>query len=347
MKVTLEKTFPMPASADIAWTLLQQIEEVAACMPGARITERIDATHYKGTVAVKFGPASMAFRGDIEVAAVEVTTQTLRLIGTGTDNTGGSGASMDLTARIAAIDAAACNLVGTSEVSMSGKAAAFGGRMMGSVADQILKQFAVNFANKVQALQAAAPPAGAGAPAQGAVSAGAYPTAPSTGAAASAATRDDGSSAMAVGSGKAPVVALVAASSPSSEPGASADSAPSADPGAATASSASAAMGRSGAAGAPAAMSTAGTAPLLTGVLRGSAVSPSAAAPSASGGASGPAMQVPAAAPSPAVAPGAAASSASNAAAFHPAPASELNAFALIWAVFKDWLRSIFGARRA
>ena len=36
---------------------------------------------------------------------------------------------------------------------MSGKAAAFGGRMMNSVADQVLKPFAANFAAKVQALQ--------------------------------------------------------------------------------------------------------------------------------------------------------------------------------------------------
>ena len=37
---------------------------------------------------------------------------------------------------------------------MSGKAATFGGRMMGPVADQVLKQFAANFAARVQAMQA-------------------------------------------------------------------------------------------------------------------------------------------------------------------------------------------------
>ena len=158
MKVQLEKTFPMPASADVAWALLQDVEAVAACMPGAKITERIDDQHYKGTVAVKFGPASMAFRGEVEVKAVEPLSKTLRLIGKGTDTTGSSGAAMDLTARIEAIDAASCNLIGTSEVSMSGKAATFGGRMMGSVADQVLKQFAGNFATQVQAMQAQQPP---------------------------------------------------------------------------------------------------------------------------------------------------------------------------------------------
>jgi hypothetical protein len=161
MKVRLEKAFPMPAAADTAWGLLQNIEGVASCMPGAGITERIDAQHYKGTVAVKFGPASMSFRGEVEVVSLEAANRTLRLIGKGTDSTGSSGASMDLTARVEAVDAVSCNLVGTSEVSMSGKAAAFGGRMMSSVADQVLKQFAANFATQVQALQAQPPAGGA------------------------------------------------------------------------------------------------------------------------------------------------------------------------------------------
>jgi uncharacterized protein len=164
MKVQLEKSYAMPASADMVWTLLQDIEGVASCMPGAKISERVDAEHYKGTVAVKLGPASLSFRGEIEVKGLDVTTRSLHLFAKGTDSTGGSAASMDLTARVEAIDGASCNLVGTSEVTMSGKVATFGGRVMGPVSDQILGQFAANFASKVQAMQAqgaAAPAASA------------------------------------------------------------------------------------------------------------------------------------------------------------------------------------------
>ena len=160
MKVQIEKTFPVPASADVAWALLQDIEAVAACMPGAAITTRLDASNYKGTVSVRVGPASMSFRGSVEVISVDLATRTLRLLGKGTDTTGSSGASMDLTARIAPAASGApdaCDLVGVSEVSMSGKAASFGGRMMGAVADQVLKQFAANFATKALALQAQQP----------------------------------------------------------------------------------------------------------------------------------------------------------------------------------------------
>ncbi len=48
MKVELEKTFPMPGSAEVAWAFLQDIEAVAGCMPGAQITERLPDGRLQG-----------------------------------------------------------------------------------------------------------------------------------------------------------------------------------------------------------------------------------------------------------------------------------------------------------
>ena len=104
MKVELEKSFPMPGSAEVAWAFLQNIEAVAACMPGAKITERLADGRYKGTVTVRVGPATMSFRGEVEVRDIDPAAHSLRLLGKGTDSTGTSGASMDLAARIEAVD---------------------------------------------------------------------------------------------------------------------------------------------------------------------------------------------------------------------------------------------------
>src|SRR5262245_12115481 len=145
----------MPGPPEVAWTLLQDVEAVAACMPGARITERSPSGSYKGTVSVKVGPAAMSFRGEIELRDVDAAQRSLRLIGKGTDSTGTSGASMDLAARIEAAADGTSNIVGKSVVTMSGRAAGFGGRMMDSVADQVLKQFAQNMAAQVAARAAA------------------------------------------------------------------------------------------------------------------------------------------------------------------------------------------------
>src|ERR1700722_12448898 len=130
MKVEIEKAFPIPGSADVAWEFLQNIEAVAGCMPGATITERTAEGGYKGTVTVRVGPATMSFRGNVEVRDIDAAAHSLRLLGKGTDSTGSSGASMDLAARIEAVGEGCSTLLGKSEVSMSGKAAAFGGRMM-------------------------------------------------------------------------------------------------------------------------------------------------------------------------------------------------------------------------
>ncbi|MFP6559190.1 SRPBCC family protein [Paraburkholderia sp. B3] len=162
MKVVLDKVFPLAANADSAWQLMQDIEAVAGCMPGAKITERVDATHYKGTITVKLGPATMAFKGDIEVLALDAAARSLHLSGKGTDSTGGSAAAMDLVAAVRA-SGEASELTGRSEVTMSGKAAAIGGRLMGPVSEQLLKQFVANFAARLDAMNAqaaqAVPPA--------------------------------------------------------------------------------------------------------------------------------------------------------------------------------------------
>ena len=155
MKVELEKSFPVPAPADATWRFLQNIEGVAACMPGAKITERLPNGALKGTVTVRIGPATMSFRGEVEARDTDavgqkLAPQTLRLIGKGADSTGTSGATLDLTAHVSAVDSTSSILNGKSEITMSGKAAAFGGRMMNSVAEQILKQFADNFAVKIK-----------------------------------------------------------------------------------------------------------------------------------------------------------------------------------------------------
>lgn len=157
MKVQLDKSFALEGPAAAAWVLLQDLEAVASCMPGARITEKVDDRHVKGTVTVKLGPASLVFRGEVEIRDVDPAGRSLFLVGRGTDTTGTSGAAMDLRARIEEAGAGACRLAGTAEVSVSGKAASFGGRLMSAVADQVLQQFAKNFGERLRSVPVPVP----------------------------------------------------------------------------------------------------------------------------------------------------------------------------------------------
>jgi carbon monoxide dehydrogenase subunit G len=152
VKVKLDKIYPVAASANAAWQFLQDIKAVASCMPGAEITERSDETHFKGMIKVKVGPAVAAFKGDIEVQDINAEKMELILLGKGADTKGTSSASMLLTASIRETADDQCELIGQSEVTVNGKMASFGGRMMDSISDRILQQFADNFANNVIAM---------------------------------------------------------------------------------------------------------------------------------------------------------------------------------------------------
>lgn len=163
MQVTLEKQYPVAAGLDAAWAILSDINELATCMPGAQITEKVDEKNYKGAVRVKVGPAVAAFAGTIEVLTLDPTSRTLKMMGKGADKSGSS-ASMELTARLITAGNGVCTLDGHAEVIVNGKFAQFGGRMMTSVSDMILAQFAEVFSQKAQARQGSAA-GGAAAPA--------------------------------------------------------------------------------------------------------------------------------------------------------------------------------------
>ena len=150
MRVKLDRVFPLQTPAAQSWRLLQDVEKVAECMPGAKITERIDESNYAGEITVKIGPATVAFKGKLEVKQLDQEARRIQLVGNGSDKRGTSTASMDLTANIRDAGDVASELVGECEVVVNGKLASFGGRMMTQVSNQILQQFADNFARRIE-----------------------------------------------------------------------------------------------------------------------------------------------------------------------------------------------------
>jgi uncharacterized protein len=163
MEVVLDKRYPIAASLEQAWAVLSDIRATAACMPGAQITEQVDATHYKGTVKSKIGPASMSFAGDIEVQGIDAAARQLKMLGKGADKSGSS-AAMQLSAHLqAGDDPDNCVLVGQATVTVGGKLAQFGSRLLVPVSDAMLAQFAGNFGAAAAAVAPAVPAASAAA----------------------------------------------------------------------------------------------------------------------------------------------------------------------------------------
>jgi len=158
MEVKLDKRYPLDVSVAQAWTVLSDIRATAGCMQGAAITEQIDATHFKGTVKSKVGPAVMSFGGDIEVLDINPADKRLQMLGKGADKAGSS-AQMTLDAHVEmGENATASVLVGQATIVVSGKLAQFGSRLLVPVSDALLAQFADNFRTAAAAVPVADAP---------------------------------------------------------------------------------------------------------------------------------------------------------------------------------------------
>ena len=150
MQVKLEKTHAVAAPSAVAWQVMQDINALADCMPGASITGQADDGSYKGNVSVKVGPVQSVFKGTIRVIEQDDAERRISLSAKGKDRTGTSNATMELTASV--VDTAdGCELIGNSEIKVLGKMANFGARMINGVADQLIAQFLENFSNRVLA----------------------------------------------------------------------------------------------------------------------------------------------------------------------------------------------------
>jgi carbon monoxide dehydrogenase subunit G len=134
-------SFTVAAPIDVVYRYLQQVEEVAPCVPGAQITDRTDDHHFQGSVKVKLGAVQMTFRGDLELTS-DGSSKTIVLTGKGRELRGGSGASGTVTAQLSGSDDGGTRVELLSRVDVSGRLAQFGRSIIPDVAGRLIHEFA-------------------------------------------------------------------------------------------------------------------------------------------------------------------------------------------------------------
>ncbi len=154
MQVKINESFQVDAPIVDVWAMLSDPNKVVTCVPGARITETIDERHYKGTVSMKIGPVVTNFKGDIEIEHLDEAAGELVLQGSGMDAKGKGSARMKLVGTLRALDGGT-EVTHSMEVSVSGKLAQFGSRLMEDVSGRVFEQFVECFQASVQPAVAA------------------------------------------------------------------------------------------------------------------------------------------------------------------------------------------------
>ena len=144
MEAVIEKSFEIEEPIDKVWANLSNPMEVASCVPGAAITQKIDDTHFKGEVTLKFGPIKAQFEGDIEMVELDSSAYRMVMSGKGLDSKGKGSADMIMNGDLQSSDVGT-NVNFKMTVTIVGTIAQFGSRLINNVSDQLLKQFIANF----------------------------------------------------------------------------------------------------------------------------------------------------------------------------------------------------------
>ena len=149
MNTKITKDFEIAQPIDIVWKSLANPEEIVGCVPGASITEKIDDKNYKGQVVTKFGPIKAAYAGDVQIVELDEPNYKMVLKGRGLDSKGKGSADMIMNGILT--EAGGKTQVKFSmDITIIGKLAQFGSRLINDVSDQLLNQFVKNFSNQLE-----------------------------------------------------------------------------------------------------------------------------------------------------------------------------------------------------
>ncbi|TMC83977.1 MAG: hypothetical protein E6J06_07885 [Chloroflexi bacterium] len=84
----LENSFQVGAPPERVFGYLLDVNKVVGCVPGAELTEVVDASTFKGKVKVKVGPISVAYNGTARISERSESERTATLTAEGRETTG-------------------------------------------------------------------------------------------------------------------------------------------------------------------------------------------------------------------------------------------------------------------
>lgn len=152
----IDNSFDIDASPDRVFEFLQDAHNVAACFPGAELTEDLGDDSYKGKVKIKVGPVTAAYAGTATIVERDDVNRVAVLLAEGKDAKGAGAAKA--TARMQ-VDphGAGATVTFSTDLTISGKLAQFGRGIMADVSGRMVAELAAQVRTRITA---SAPTAG-------------------------------------------------------------------------------------------------------------------------------------------------------------------------------------------
>ncbi len=147
----IDHEFTVGASVEEAWRVLTDLEGIAPCMPGARLTG-VEGDVYSGRVKVKVGPVISEYAGTARFVEKDDAAHRAVIDAKGKDSRGAGNATATIRAGLRPDESDAGRTVVTvsTDLSISGKIAQFGSGMIKDVSTKLLGQFVDNLETRLQ-----------------------------------------------------------------------------------------------------------------------------------------------------------------------------------------------------
>jgi uncharacterized protein len=135
--------FQVAQPVDKVWRFFDNIPHVAACLPGAELTEDLGDEKYKGRVSIRMGPVRLRFAGTADITERDNDAKRIVVNAAGADERGRGQAAMVVSAKLTR-SGNGTKVGVTQDLQISGAAAQYGRGMISDVSSVLMRDFAVN-----------------------------------------------------------------------------------------------------------------------------------------------------------------------------------------------------------
>ena len=147
MEVIAEKNVKFNKDSEFIWGKIIEPSFMVKTVPGAELTDQIDKKHFKGKLSLKIGPITTNFNGEAEFTKLDESNKELILEGKGQDTSGKGGAKLTMNIKLITLDQNVTEMYSCMKLSITGKIAQFGSRMIVAVNNKMFEQWVMNFTN--------------------------------------------------------------------------------------------------------------------------------------------------------------------------------------------------------
>lgn len=157
----LEHHFDVPAPIEEVWPLLLDLEQVAPCLPGATLGDRIDDRTYEVGIGIKLGPMQLNYQGRVEIVEADEAARRAVLRAKTDEQRGQGTAEATITMTLSSVGGGTAAR-SVTDLRLTGRVAQMGRSIVEDVSNRLLAQFSECLSAKAAAGSggpAAAPPA--------------------------------------------------------------------------------------------------------------------------------------------------------------------------------------------